>query len=209
MDLEELRLILLEENNSGCLTLINTDIFSKGAGKLAGIHRQILEEGTSMNESVYLLIEEVHSIRDILGYIFRARAHKILDLAMEYIDSKSMNRDELRKMMPSEREMFESVISAVTLCETEMTGPLAEIYSGTQLRIMSEEDEKDAGFQSSSDNKEGVKSQVYRILEDMEPFIGIDGIEYILSKGDLVTLPEPHGRLLCERNVALNINLNI
>lgn len=208
MDLEELRLILLEENNSGGLTLINTDIFNKGAGNIAETHRKIVEEGSSMNESVYLLIEEVHSIRDILGYIFRARAHKILDLAMEYIDSKSLNRDELRKMMPSEREMFESVISAATLCEKEMIGPLAEIYSGTQLKIMSPEEEEETLFQQS-ENEPGIRSQLYRITEDIDPFIGIDGTEYVLSKGDLVTLPEPHGRLLCERNVALNMNLNI
>jgi len=208
MDLEELRLILIEENNSGSLTLINTDIFNKGARKVADIHQKILENGSNMNESIYLLIEEVHSIRDILGYIFRARAHKILDLAMEYMDSKSLNRDELRKMTPSEREMFESVISAVSLCENEMTGPLAEICSGTQLKIMSIEEESDSGFQTTGD-EESAKSQVYRILEDMDPFVGIDGIEYVLSKGDLVTLPVQHGKLLCDRNVALNINLNI
>lgn len=42
-----------------------------------------------------------------------------------------------------------------------------------------------------------------RILHDLEPFQGIDGRVYDCHRGDLITLPEPHARVLVDQRYAV------
>jgi DNA replication factor GINS len=44
-----------------------------------------------------------------------------------------------------------------------------------------------------------------RILQEIDPFVGIDGRIYALRKEDVVTLPARNADVLVERNIALNI----
>ena len=47
---------------------------------------------------------------------------------------------------------------------------------------------------------------VSRVLQDMEPLMGVDGRIYHLQREDLVTIPERNAEVLCDRNIVLNIN---
>jgi len=38
--------------------------------------------------------------------------------------------------------------------------------------------------------------------------MGVDGRVYVLTQGDIVTLPENNAEVLCEHDIALNIRLN-
>jgi DNA replication factor GINS len=44
-----------------------------------------------------------------------------------------------------------------------------------------------------------------RVLDNMEPFMGVDGRIYHLMKEDIVTLPRRNAEVLNERNIVLNI----
>jgi DNA replication factor GINS len=44
-----------------------------------------------------------------------------------------------------------------------------------------------------------------RILQEIDPFVGMDGRIYALRKEDVVTLPAWNADVLVERNIALNI----
>jgi len=46
------------------------------------------------------------------------------------------------------------------------------------------------------------------IRSDVESFMGVDGRVYVLTQGDIVTLPENNADVLCEHDIALNIRLN-
>jgi len=42
-------------------------------------------------------------------------------------------------------------------------------------------------------------------MDNMEPFMGVDGRIYHLMKEDIVTLPRRNAEVLNERNIVLNI----
>jgi len=54
---------------------------------------------------------------------------------------------------------------------------------------------------------ESTSFVVTRVLQDVEPFMGVDGRIYDLRREDIVTLPERNADVLCERNILLNLKM--
>jgi DNA replication factor GINS len=50
------------------------------------------------------------------------------------------------------------------------------------------------------------KYSLVRALTDIDTFMGIDGKEYAISKGDIITIPDRNADVLSERNVVLMIS---
>ena len=108
-------------------------------------------------------------------------------------------------MLPAERGMFETVTSAISQAREAL---VAQVTSGPPTGGHREEeawqDEGAAG--AARDAQAQAPEQGYvvaRVLETMEPFMGVDGRIYQLMKEDIVTLPRRNAEVLNERNIVL------
>ncbi|NYT05192.1 MAG: DNA replication complex GINS family protein [Methanomicrobiales archaeon] len=219
--LENLRLIVLNERESGKLTQIPHETFSEAKKELEKLYCEVQRETPSIDRFFSGRprdpAAELHSVMETLEEILTLRTHKILLLAL-YGQEKS---DELKKMLPAERHLFQAVGGAIGRFRESQIGSFSAPSAGDAEEEEGEEkDRQAAGMQAESavptetescaigEGEDGVAYAIVRILEDIESFLGIDGRVYNLAKEDIVTLPESNAEVLCGRNIALNIRLS-
>jgi DNA replication factor GINS len=218
MGLDDLRIILLSERETGRLTAVAPDIFDRGHTELASLISKVYAFEDPLSEEARSLIEETLAIKETLRELFALRSRKILALTLMHAEGNYYDREEVKRMVPVEKEMFETVTASIEQCK----GILLHNVPHRQKIGTSEIVESDAPWMEQ-DEDSGLPEVIYpppkteaslslqcvlvRVLEDMESFMGIDGRIYTLSKGDIVTLPERNAAVLSERNIVLNMNL--
>jgi len=207
MHLDELRSVLLSERETGRLIQVVPDLFESTLEELGEISKEVYSQEDPFSDRTRILIERVGSIRETLCDIFRIRAGKIVALAQTQQEGGYIDRDEMKKMLPPEREMFDQISMAMEQCR-------CRLVSG-QHPPLSRTEEMEGGVppievcEPSPVPEAPVPAYVLaRVLADMEPFMGVDGRIYHLQKEDIVTLPRRNAEVLCERNIVLNMNLS-
>jgi DNA replication factor GINS len=219
MTLDDLRSILLSERETGRLTATAPDIFERGHEELASLMAKVYELDDPLSEEARSLIEETLAIKETLHDLFAIRSRKILALTIMHAEGNYYDREEVKRTIPAEREMFDQITAAIEQCQGVLlyNAPLISHPAETDADESSEADEvsDDAVTQPVVTVPAQHKAHLphtppcvlVRALENMESFMGVDGRIYTLSKGDIVTLPERNAAVLNERNIVLNINL--
>jgi len=219
MKLDDLRSILLSERETGRLTAIAPDIFVKGHVELAAITKKVYTFEDPFSDEARALIDETLAIRETLQDLFAIRSRKILALAVMHAEGNYYDREEVKRLIPSEKVMFDQITAGIGQCKAV----LLDNTRHTPLVIcqaVSEEDEISGTEHLTGEEPAEPPRDVYgetvpvshpcvlvHVLEDMDSFMGVDGRIYTLAKGDIVTLPERNAAVLSERNIVLNINL--
>lgn len=225
MKLDDLRSILLSERETGRLTSVAPDIFLKGHEELATITKEVYAFEDPFSDEARSQIDETLSIRQTLQDLFAIRSRKILALTIMHAEGNYYDREEVKRMIPAEREMFDQITASIEECQRVLLYNVAPVSRAprTPVAIPSvHPDDEEAGEPEpySDDGHAELPSVaqkivlphsppcvLVRVLEDMESFMGVDGRIYALAKGDIVTLPERNAAVLSERNIVLNINL--
>jgi DNA replication factor GINS len=205
MHLDDLRTILLSERETGRLTIIPHDTYEAIRKELDEVTSEVYANEDPFSDRTQVLIQRAASIRETLQDLFRIRAEKILSLAAGHIDGHPSEKDEIKKMLPAEREMFEMVTSAISRSRDVL---VAQVAAGSALPGPDDEETwpGEPGAGSGQEERIQVSGQGYvvaRVLETMEPFMGVDGRIYHLMKEDVVTLPRRNAEVLNERNIVL------
>jgi DNA replication factor GINS len=205
MHLDDLRTILLSERETGRLTIIPHDTYDAVREELDELTSEVYANEDPFSERTQVLIQRAASIRETLQDLFRIRAEKILSLAAGHIDSHPSEKDEVKKMLLSERELFETVTGANSLAREHLvaqpaSGPATQGQAGEEAW----QTEDAAAGAATQDDRVQAPAQGYvvaRVLETMEPFMGVDGRIYHLEREDVVTLPRRNAEVLNERNI--------
>jgi DNA replication factor GINS len=219
MRLDDLRSILLSERETGRLIAVAPDLFDRGHAELASLISKVYAFEDPLSDEARSFIEETLAIKETLRELFALRSRKILALTIMHAEGNYYDREEVKRMIPVEKEMFETVTASIEQCK----GILLHNVPHHAKSIVKTDTDTSAipGFEQDEDmsaaaglfeipppNAPLVPSSVLvRVLEDMESFMGIDGRIYTLSKGDIITLPERNAAVLSERNIVLNMNL--
>jgi DNA replication factor GINS len=219
LGLDDLRSILLSERETGRLTGVAPDLFDRGHAELASLTRKVYAFEDPLSDDARSLIEETLAIKETLRELFAIRSRKILALTIMHAEGNYYDREEVKRMVPGEKEMFDTVTASIEQCKGIL---LHNIPHHEKIRRTEEpdgrgvpepgldEDLGDAAVLYATPEANAALSPpcvLVRVLEDMESFMGIDGRIYTLSKGDIVTLPERNAAVLSERNIVLNMNL--
>lgn len=222
MKLDDLRSILLSERETGRLTAVAPDIFEKGHAELAAITKKVYAIDDPFSDDARALIDETLAIKETLQDIFAMRSRKILALTMMHAEGNYYDRDEVKRMIPPEKAMFDQITAGIEQCQevllhnaphvTHVPLPLFtedEPAEEPAVEAYNEGPGQELPHAVSSVQKSPIvhPCALVRVLQDMESFMGVDGRIYTLSKGDIVTLPERNAAVLYERNIVLNINL--
>jgi DNA replication factor GINS len=211
VELEDLRLIVFNERESGKLSDLHQEVFSQGRKLLDGLYREARSIDNFLTERGRNVLNESTSVEETLQEIVHLRSKKILKLAVNQTENHYVDRDEIKRMLPAERAMFEEISAAIERCRLELLAvePAGETAEET------EEDEDVSATPAPARSpspppapENGSGYALVRILEDIDSFMGIDGRIYNLQKEDLITLPEKNADVLVERNIALNIRVS-
>ncbi len=219
LGLDDLRSILLSERETGRLTAVAPDLFDRGHAELATLITKVYEFEDPLSEEARSLIEETLAIRETLQELFALRSRKIIALTILHAEGNYYDREEVKRMIPAEKEMFDTATAGIERCKgillhnvphrpnTEEQPDSGEDVEPEQEAVVDRQEGH--GPVTSPEQKIPLlpPCTLVRVLEDMESFMGIDGRIYTLSKGDIVTLPERNAAVLSERNIVLNINL--
>jgi DNA replication factor GINS len=220
MKLDDLRSILLSERETGRLTAVAPDIFEKGHAELAAITKKVYAFEDPFSDEARSLIDETLSIRETIQDLFAIRSRKILALTIMHAEGSYYDREEVKRMIPAEKEMFEQMTASIEQCQGILLHniphtlnaprhavPPAEAGSSGPQLLEEEETEGEPGALQNPSSPVSHPCVLVHVLEDMDSFMGVDGRIYTLAKGDIVTLPERNAAVLSERNIVLNINL--
>jgi DNA replication factor GINS len=223
MGLDDLRSILLSERETGKLIQIPPDIFERTHVRIASLLEKVYAIEDPLSDQARALIEETIAVKETLHDLFAIRSRKILALTVLHAEDNYYDRDEVKRMIAPEREMFEQFTAAIERCQEillknvrpSLISPAVTITGGDELEteeILEQESDASTGGIAQNLSTGGPPSlsppyTLVRVLEDTETFMGIDGRIYTLSKGDIVTLPERNAAVLSERNIVLNMNL--
>ncbi|MDD1674099.1 MAG: hypothetical protein LUQ13_00505 [Methanomicrobiales archaeon] len=211
IQLEGLRLIVLQERETGKLSEIPADLFASTTRALGDLQAQVYRADDPLGPESRVLAEEIQNIQESLKDIFRIRFSKILTLALAQVDGNYADREERKRMLPEERSVFDATVEALKGCKLSLfmtAGPEGseENRTGTpapEHRDTAPEDREQPAASPA------VSYTLVRILADVDPFMGVDGRVYQLRKGDIATVPVSNAAVLCERNIALNMNIGI
>ncbi len=223
LGLDDLRSILLSERETGRLTAVAPDLFDRGHAELASLISKVYAFEDPLSEEARSLIEETLAIKETLRELFALRSRKILALTIMHAEGNYYDREEVKRMVPVEKEMFESVTASIEQCKgillhnvphPQKISERPETVESYEPEIEPDEDSGAETVLSTIPKRDTPLSAplsqqcvLVRVLEDMESFMGIDGRIYTLSRGDIVTLPERNAAVLRERNIVLNMNL--
>jgi DNA replication factor GINS len=180
------------------------------------------------------LIDETLSIRETLQDLFAIRSRKILALTIMHAEGNYYDREEVKRMIPAEREMFDAATASIEKCQgillynkprSNIHAPLIAVPAAVAAETGEDEETEPlhegvepegqvlpvaAGSVAQAAGMPSILAHpctLVRVLDDMESFMGVDGRIYTLSKGDIVTLPERNAAVLSERNIVLNIQI--
>lgn len=213
--LEDLRKVLLSEREAGRLTQIQKDLFEKTHATVASLLEKVYAIDDPFSEQARARIEETMSLRETAYDIVVIRTKKILALAESQAQGNYIERDELKKMIPPEREMFEQISGAIGTCQGALLSEIRQSLPAEHVAVPATGQDQvipqGQGPAPTAPPAPALQSPpctLVRVLADMDAFMGVDGRIYTLAKGDIVTLPERNAEVLVERNIALNMNLS-
>jgi DNA replication factor GINS len=223
MKYENLRDLVRSEREAAKLIAIPPDTFEKGYAELTSVTEKVYELKDPFSDDARSLIDVTNAIRATLQELYVTRLNKILMLAINQVENNYYDRDEIKRMIPPEREMFDQCTAAIERCGEILLKnakpspilPIVTVTGGDEMgkdEIPDEEPgtEEEQAAQKPAPIGSTSLSPPYmlvRVLEDTDTFMGVDGRIYTLSKGDIVTLPERNAAVLSERNIVLNMNL--
>ncbi|MDT8357860.1 MAG: hypothetical protein RQ758_05070 [Methanomicrobiaceae archaeon] len=205
--LDELRLIILNERESGKLSTVTPKAFDRAHGFLRSLFEDTYGEARSLegflSETAHARLEEMSSIKETLQEIVRLRTRKILLLALLQTENRTFDREEIKKMLPVEKAMFEEICREIEQCRAALLSDEA-LSPRPSPPIQPEEAKRAAGPEEPLPSA----GACVRVLADTDAFMGVDGKIYELVREDIVTVPDENAEVLCSRNIALNIRLS-
>lgn len=220
MGLEDLRSILLSERETGKLVSIAPDIFNRTHAEIAALLEKVYAIEDPLSEEARTLIEETMAIRETMQDLFAIRTRKILALTVLHAEGNYYDREEVKRLIPAEREMFDRITAGIESCQEVLLHntrqPITPAEAAPAVADVPEEifeDEGDLG-EAPSDQKSAPASAtpslsppytLVRVLADMDSFMGVDGRIYTLLKGDIVTLPERNAAVLRDRQIVVSL----
>jgi DNA replication factor GINS len=227
MGFDDLRSILLSERETGKLVQISPDIFDRTHGEIAALLKKVYAIEDPLSDEARALIEETIAIKETMHELFSIRSRKILTLALMHAEGNYYDREEVKRMLPAEHEMFERIADGLEECQGILLHnakhPLMPVPTVMPAGMDAAEDEMDvedeeipALAERTVDPSADLSSAaptltppylLVRVLEDMDTFMGVDGRIYTLAKGDIVTLPERNASVLSDRNIVIAITL--
>ncbi len=203
--LDGLQLVVSGERDAvGTLTAVPADIFVRAGDEITTLRKIFAVCTDPMTGPFRTATERIEALQQHVEDLIRMRSQKILLLALSKAEGRSVNREDLKRMLPAEQVLFEEAYASiehyrrVTLGEGLPYGVAGEELAGSECAAATAM----AGVPVEAPH---AAFDLARVLSPVEPFLGFDGRTYALETEDIVTLPPENAAVLRERNIILSI----
>jgi CO dehydrogenase/acetyl-CoA synthase alpha subunit len=92
-------------------------IFENSSENISFNNKKVYAFEDPFSDDARSLIDETLSIRETLQDLFAIRSRKILALTIMHAEGSYYDRDEVKRMIPVEKEMFEQITASIEQCQ--------------------------------------------------------------------------------------------
>jgi DNA replication factor GINS len=117
MGFDDLRSILLTERETGKLVQVSPDIFDRTHAEIAALLKKVYAIEDPLSDEARALIEETIAMKETMHELFSIRSRKILALTLMHAEGNYYDREEVKRMLPAERTMFEQIAADLAACQ--------------------------------------------------------------------------------------------
>lgn len=219
MDRTELKNILRQENNSS-LNSLPYDFYEKVDEYIRELEEEIKKINNPRSVESKILEDEMQSALNDVETIFIRRIRKITSRATSNAFSNISSRQDLDKLLESERKVFDATLSAIQVARSELLEPIMNPQDRQEKGFAKEsvisdeaqEEEIETISQESPAEEDTGKNNiskeyfVVRILKDLPTIKAMDNLNYTLAEEDVAVLPSMNAQGLVKRGAAYPIN---
>lgn len=203
--LDSLQLVVSGERDAvGTLTAVPADIFQRAEEEIRVLRRVFSACSDPLTGPFRTATERIEALQQHLEDLVRMRSQKILLLALSKAEGRAVDRDEMKRMLPTELVLFEAVYASL---EEYRRVTIADLHSDGSDPIDADGAVCADAIAAAGVPREAVTpaTVLARVLAPVEPFLGFDGQVYALEPEDVVTLTPENAAVLMERNIILSI----
>ncbi|MDY0385632.1 MAG: hypothetical protein RBT65_00595 [Methanolobus sp.] len=228
MDHTELKSVLREESSSA-LKSLHPSFFPDVEKYVKELEEEIHRINNTRSVEAKMLDAELQSALTDIEVIFIRRIRKIITSATTNAFSSKSPSQDMSKLLPEERKVYDAVLTAINTSRKELIEPILDPQANrSRENTCSENDELDPqekeelqteqhedGQQITTNPKNERRNKdeigksninkefvVVRILEDLPTFKAMDNRNYTLHAEDVIVLPALNVKGLIKRNVA-------
>lgn len=224
MDRNELKGFLRQENSSS-LYMVPPDFYKRVNEYIHQLEEEIRQINNPRSVESKILEDELQSALNDVETIFIRRIRKITSRATSNAFLEVSSREDMSKLLPSEKKVYEVTLSAIQTARKELMDPIfnpnpilpAEErkkavqmgFSEEQIRLEPRTPETASKKQEESEStgKRDINEEyrLVRILKDLPTFKAADNHNYTLAAEDIVVLPAINANGLVKRGAAIPI----
>ncbi|MBP1909843.1 hypothetical protein [Methanolobus bombayensis] len=228
MDGNELKNVLRDEGSS-TLKSLHPEFYKDVEKYLKELEEEIFKIDNPRSVESKMLDNELQSAITDIEVIFIRRIRKIISYATNNAFSSMPPSQDMSKLLPEEKKVYDAVLSAINSARSELLVPILDPQAaGSKDKKEASEEKKveakeeitgadhdespenmDTDMPSEDSSKDEIgKSNinkefvVVRILEDLPTFKAMDNRNYTLHAEDVIVLPALNAKGLIKRNVA-------
>ncbi|HJJ29206.1 MAG TPA: hypothetical protein O0X70_07445 [Methanocorpusculum sp.] len=225
---------LIDEQNAGSLGEIPATLYEEVYARASAIADAVRKLEDPFCEGAQSYMKERESLREYIRDIYAERMKKIMFLALASANGEEINREEVRKMVPGERRLYDVIVESAGACrktlldgkptlETTAYDFVPQVRSDTASPLTEPEDEDLAractdacadievadgdGTPGSGAEQAPEEYCVVAVHDTIQEFQDFSGRLYSLSPGDIVSMPAQTASILCKNNKALSISI--
>lgn len=180
---------LREERKTAELQALDRSFYQQVGDYLASLEQELSKIEDNYCVEAQILQDTLKSNRGSLTKLIDQRMKKIVRKAVKNARSESRD-DACHGMTLEEEEIFRQMLSAIHAGRETILAHVAR----TERPLTGKKDISQ-------------EYEIVRLLDSVPIFVGVDGRNYLLSKDDVVALPEVHARNLRNKNLAVQVKI--
>jgi DNA replication factor GINS len=178
---------LREERKTAELQRLDKNFYEQVGSYLAGLEQELSGIEDPYSVEAQIIQDTLKSERNSVNKLIDQRMKKMVRRVLK--NSRSAAREDvLPNLTHEEEQIYTQMFSAVLFGRETILAHIS--YTERPLT-------------GRKDIPQGY--EIVRLLDSVPMFVGVDGVNYLLSKDDVVMLPEVHARNLRNKNLAVEV----
>lgn len=220
MDRNEFKGFSRQENTSS-LNSLPPDFYNRVNDYIHELEEEIRKINNPRSVESKILEDELQTALNDVETIFIRRIRKITSRATSNAFLEVSSSEDMSKLLPSERKVYEAILSAIQTSREELIDPIfkpnpsltenEEEKNESEGNIIQKQETLDEATMQPEESEQAGKKDIneeyclVRILKDLPTFKAADNNNYTLAAEDIVVLPSLNANGLVKRGAAIPI----
>jgi DNA replication factor GINS len=189
MEKVDLSNTLREERKTAELQKLDKNFYEQVGRYLAGLEQELSKIADPYSVEAQIIQDTLKSERNSVNKLIDQRMKKMVRRVVKNARS-AVREGVLLDLTKEEEPIYTQMLSAV--------------LSGRET-ILAHISYTERPLTGRKDIPQGY--EIVRLLDSVPMFVGVNGQNYLLSKDDVVMLPDVHARNLCNKNLAVEVKI--